>query len=230
MSNETRPRSQSEEAYTVIRSEILSCRIAPGTKILISEMSDRLMFSAGSVREALSRLLAEGLVVAEPQRGFRASPISAEELKDLTRTRALIESLCLEEAIEHGDLAWEGRVLAAHHKLARTPMLSLPARPQVDENWSVVHGEFHAALAEGCCSQWLIRLRQMLYEQSERYRHLSVPFDESHRDVASEHKEICDAAVARDRHAAVRLLREHIETTTNIVLQGLLSQQVETTS
>lgn len=216
-----RPRSQSEEAYVAIRSEVLSCQIQPGVKIAIAEMSDRLMLSAGSVREALSRLTAEGLVVAEPQRGFRASPISPEDLKDLTRTRARIESLCLDEAITNGDSAWEGRVLAAHHKLARTPMLSTLSNTEVDEDWSTAHGDFHAALAEGCFSPWLIRVRQMLYEQSERYRRLSVPFDDGHRDVASEHRMICEAAIAGDCQTAVRLLKEHIETTTDIVLQGL---------
>ncbi|MDF8357654.1 GntR family transcriptional regulator [Ensifer adhaerens] len=216
-----RPRSQSAEAYAAIRGEVLSGQIPPGVKIAIGEMSARLTLSAGSVREALSRLTAEGLVIAEPQRGFRASPISPEDLKDLTRTRARIESLCLCEAIANGDPAWEGRVLAAHHKLVRTPMLSMPSKVEIDEDWSAAHGDFHAALAEGCRSPWLIRVRQMLYEQSERYRRLSVPLDDSRRDVASEHRMICEAALAGDRQTAVRLLQEHIEATANIVLSGL---------
>lgn len=223
--NEARPRSQSEEAYGFIRSDILSCRIIPGAKILINDVSEKLGFSAGAVREALSRLSAEGLVVAEPQRGFRAAPISAEDLQDLTRTRVRIESACLTEAIEHGDVAWEGRVLAAHHKLVRTPMFWLPA--YLNEDWSVAHADFHTALAEGCYSPYLLRIRSTLYEQSERYRRLSVPLDETHRDVAAEHKAICDAALNRDPERAARLIRDHIEATTKIILRGLSTQNLQ---
>ena len=68
-----RSRSQAEDTYQVLRREILSCSIAPGSKILIGDICARLGFSSGAVREALSRLSAEGLAVAEPQKGFRAT-------------------------------------------------------------------------------------------------------------------------------------------------------------
>ncbi len=219
-----RPRSQSEEAYGLMRASLLSCEIAPGAKILINDVCEQLGFSSGAVREALSRLSAEGLVVAEPQRGFRAAPISAEDLKDLTRTRARIEGFCLAEAIDHGDVAWEGRVLAAHHTLSRTPMLPNAQTRRLSDEWSRAHGDFHAALAEGCCSRWLLRIRSMLYEQSERYRRLSVPLDEGNRDIAAEHRAICEAAISRDKDLATRLIRDHIEATTEIILRGLHSR------
>lgn len=224
MSIAARPKSQSEEAYLVLRSQILACRIAPDEKILINEICERFEFSSGSVREALSRLTAEGLVVAEPQKGFRASPISVEDLKDLTRARAQVEALCLSEAIDHGDLGWEGRVLAAHHKLSRTRMMSDGEPPELQEQWSLAHADFHQALAEGCCSRWMLRIRSMLYEQSERYRRLSVPMDEAGRDVSAEHKAICDAAVSRDKEAALRLIQEHIEKTTAIILHSVAAK------
>lgn len=223
MPEAVRPRSQAEEAYLLLRSEILACRITPDEKILINEICERFEFSSGSVREALSRLSAEGLVVAEPQKGFRASPISVEDLRDLTRARAQIEAICLSEAIDHGDVAWEGRVLAAHHKLSRTKMLSDCEPPELRDEWSLAHADFHQALAEGCCSRWMLRIRSMLYEQSERYRRLSVPLDEAGRDVAAEHKAICDAAIGRDKETAARLIKEHIERTTDIILRGVQS-------
>jgi DNA-binding GntR family transcriptional regulator len=226
----SRPRSQSEEAYGLIRGDILSCRINPGTKILINEVCAKLDFSVGAIREALSRLSAEGLVVAEPQKGFRAAPISPEDLQDLTQMRARIESACLAEAVERGDVAWESRVLAAHHKLVRTPMLSTADSRRLSDAWSLAHSDFHAALADGCGSPWLMRIRGMLYEQSERYRHLSVPLDESRRDVAAEHKALCDAVLDRDRQRAMRLMCEHIEATTNIILRGLLTRGLEATA
>ena len=216
-------RSQSEEAYGVLRAEVLSCRIEPGAKILINDICEHLGFSSGAVREALSRLSAEGLVTAEPQRGFRAAPISLADLVDLTRARAQIEAFCLMEAVERGDVSWEGRVLAAHHKLSRTPMLAKANSHEMNEAWSAVHGEFHAALAEGCGSAWLLKIRRSLYEQSERYRRLSIPLDHGDRDIAAEHLAICNAAINRNKDQVSRLIKEHIQKTADIIQQAFAS-------
>ena len=74
-----------------LRADIVSCRIRPGEKLNISTISKRFGVSLAAVREALSRLMAAGLVVAEDQRGFRASPLSIPDLMDLTQTRIEIE-------------------------------------------------------------------------------------------------------------------------------------------
>src|SRR5438132_9546483 len=94
------PQNLTQAAYEGLRADLLACRIPPGSRLKIQELCTRLSVSLGAIREALSRLTSEGLVVAEPQRGFRAAPISAEDLSDLTRTRIKIESLCLRRAIE----------------------------------------------------------------------------------------------------------------------------------
>src|ERR1041385_4027740 len=102
-----------QRAYEDLRADILSCRIPPGAKLKIQDLCTQFSVSLGAIREALSRLTSEGLVTAEPQRGFRAAPISAEDLQDLTRTRIQIETLCIRRAIEVGDVAWESQLVAA---------------------------------------------------------------------------------------------------------------------
>jgi len=126
------------------------------------------------VREALSRLTSEGLVVAEPQRGFRVAPISAAELRDLTGVRAHIEGLCLDRAIAVGDVGWGAQLVAAFHCLSRTPERESDDRERMSEAWSVAHAAYHKTLVSACDSPWLLRLRETLYAQSERYRRLSV--------------------------------------------------------
>src|ERR1700685_1537974 len=93
--------TQANQAYDALRAEILKCRVAPGAKIIISDAAQRLGFSPGAVREALSRLAAEKWTVATAQKGYPVTPVSIEELKDLTRTRIAIEQLCLRSAIAH---------------------------------------------------------------------------------------------------------------------------------
>ena len=95
-----------QAAYEGLRADLLACRIIPGKKLKIQDLCDRFSVSLGAVREALSRLTSEGLVVAEPQRGFRAAPISAADLVDLTMVRVEIDTLCLKRAIAGGNVDW----------------------------------------------------------------------------------------------------------------------------
>jgi DNA-binding GntR family transcriptional regulator len=207
-------------AYEGLRADLLACRIAPGSRLKIQDLCGRFSVSLGAVREALSRLTSEGLVISEPQRGFRAAPISVADLKDLTMVRIEVESLCLRRAIEIGTVDWEARLVAAFHRLSRTPerVASDPARSADD--WADAHAAFHAALVEGADSPWLLRLHAQLYAQSERYRRLSVPLSMQERDVGKEHQEILDATLKRDGAKAVKLLTKHLGATTTILLDA----------
>ncbi len=216
-------KSLTEQAYKTIRSEIITCRLAPAQKLVISDLVSGLGFSLGAVREALSRLTSEGFVVAETNKGYRVAPITQSDLEDLTRTRILVELECLKDAIDHGNLAWEAGIVSSLFELSRTP-LSDPEDPdKINEEWAERHARFHSALVAACSSSWLLRIRELLYTQSERYRSVSVPLDRRNRDVNAEHQAIADAAIARDKGAIDVALRKHLELTTRILLESELS-------
>lgn len=221
----TKGANLTERAYKQIRGEILACRLAPGQKLVISELANSLGFSLGAVREALAGLTSEGFVVSETNKGYRVAPITQEDLEDLTRTRILIEAACLNDAIEHGDLSWESGIVSSLFELSRTP-LSDPEDPaKMSEQWAARHAKFHKALVAGCQGPWLLRLRELLYVQSERYRSVSVPLARRNRDVDAEHKAIADAAIARDKLAAETALRRHLELTTRILIDADVTGQ-----
>jgi GntR family transcriptional regulator, carbon starvation induced regulator len=214
--------TQADQAYEALLAEILHCRLAPGTKINISDMAVRLGFSPGAVREALSRLSAEKWTVATAQKGYSVTPVSTAELKDLTRTRITIEQLCLRSAITLGDVEWETSIVAAYHRLHRIPMLIGNGETRVNPPWAAAHTTFHAALTAGCDSPWMLTLRTMLYAQSERYRHLSVALARENRDVDAEHRNILNACLARDGDVACALLDDHFTRTSEILLTSPL--------
>jgi DNA-binding GntR family transcriptional regulator len=214
--------NMTQGAYEGLRADLLACRIPPGRKLKIQELCLRFSVSLGAIREALSRLTSEGLVVAEPQRGFRAAPISASDLVDLTMVRIEVDSLCLRRAIACGDVNWESHLVAAAHRLARTPERVPDDPARTNEDWAEAHAAFHLALVAGCDSPWLLHLHTLLYAQSERYRRLSVPFAISGRNVNEEHQAIVTATLARDSEAAVRLLATHLEATTHILLGAVV--------
>ena len=212
-------------AYEQLRAELLSCRLLPGTRLKIGDLCARLSVSLGAIREALSRLTSEGLVVAEPQRGFRVAPISPEDLQDLTRVRIEIDSLCLRRSIELGDVDWEARLVAAFHRLSRTPERASGDPARSSDEWAEAHAAFHTALVGGCDSPWLMRLHGQLYDQSERYRRLSVSMAPRRRNIGDEHQAILDAVLARNANKAVRLLAAHLDATTAILLSAELEAE-----
>lgn len=218
----TAPKSGSltAEAHALLRGDILACRLIPGQKLVIQDLCDAHGFSLGAVREALSRLTSEGLVEAEPRKGFRVAPITEGELQDITNVRVTIEGLCLENAIRNGDLKWETGIVSTLFELSRLDLADADDHARVSEVWAETHRRFHEALVAACDSPWLLRLRQTLFTQSERYRRVSVPLDRAGRDLHAEHKAIADAAIARDAAQAVAEMRSHLEKTTRILIKA----------
>ncbi|WP_428391537.1 GntR family transcriptional regulator [Lichenicoccus sp.] len=214
------PDSLTQAVYRAVRADLLACRTRPGEKLRIAVLCDRHGASSGAVREALSRLTAEGLVTLEPQRGFQAGTISADGLADLTVARVEVESLCLRMAIENGDLGWEERLLGSAHRLRRTPWREPGDTARIGEAWVNAHEVFHEALVAACPNQTLLRIRSQLYAQSERYRSLSVPLADVDRDVEAEHRGLMLAALDRDKDRAVKAIAYHINETTRILLRA----------
>ena len=210
--------SQTRMVFERLRDAIVRGRLVPSSKLNIAALAEEIGVSAGAVREGLAMLEAEALVVSEPARGYRVSPVSAVELGDLVKARIEIEKLCLAEAIRHGDLAWEGQIVSAFHRLTRVAERDPEKPDQLNEQWVEVHADFHRALVSGCPNQWLMRMHDMLYQQSERYRQLSAPLVMVERDVLSEHQAIVNAVLNRDTQTAQEYMVEHLHATARLLL------------
>jgi DNA-binding GntR family transcriptional regulator len=213
-----RPRSLTSAVQERLRADILSTRLLPGQKLHIAGLAKQFSVSLAAVREALSRLVADGLVQASDQRGFRVSPVSLADLKDVTQTRIDIEGLALRRSIERGDQDWLTSVQSAFDALKAVPY-RFPDDPSVHyEVWVVRHRVFHRALVNACASPWLLGFRDVLHEQSERYRRLSIRREVGRpRDVEAEHAAIVEATLKRDADAAVAALSQHFSTTMEFV-------------
>lgn len=206
--------------YQALRADILAGRIAPGSRLGFAALVDRYDCSVGAIREALQRLGEQELVVAEPKRGFRVVEISPEDLSDLTEARCEIEVLALRYAVDCGDLEWESKVVAAHHRMERTPMYA-PADPdRFNDDWVLAHAGFHQALLAGCPNRRILATAGALRDSAELYRQWSAPRHDRKRDIAAEHRAILDAAVRRDAGLACELLTAHIQRTTDALLSS----------
>ncbi|WP_406300822.1 FCD domain-containing protein (plasmid) [Embleya sp. NBC_00888] len=213
--------TRGEVVFMAIREDILTGRLPPGSRLPFARLCERYDASMGVLREALSRLSEQNLVHVEPQQGYRVAPLSAEDLTDLTTARIHIESLALRESLAQGDLAWESRVIALHHTLARTPQ-SRPDDPaRLTEAWTRAHAAFHAGILDGCANRRLRSIAAGLRDCAELYLHWSrLLGPDEDRDVAGEHRALLDAVLARDTDTAVDVLVRHIQRTTTTLLDS----------
>ncbi len=200
----------SDRAYQQLKEDIVRGRLAPGTRLAVRQLSDSYDIGASPIREALHRLVGEGLVAAIGQRGFRVPPISVADLQDVTRTRTLLEIEALRQSLRNGDDDWEAQVVASFHQLNKIEQETGPIGDF--KEWERRNQAFHEALVAGCRSHWVQRLSGILHDQHRRYRYLSVHYS-GHRHVAEEHAALRDAALRRDEQAACDMLRVHIERT-----------------
>lgn len=218
------PRSQATFAYEAVRADILAGRHEPDRKLKIQDLAGALGVSPGAVREALSRLVPEQLVVSRDQRGFWVAPLSLTDLEDLTDLRCEIEEIALRKSLEKGDVEWEAALIGAAHRLRSMPFDF--ANREATANWVAAHAAFHHALISACGSRRLLALHGQLYEQSERYRGMTALL-ELDRNVQDEHQEILDLALARDADGLVKAMNNHLQTTTKLIVRAVEKRKAE---
>lgn len=209
----------SDRAHAMLRGDIVSGRLAPETRLRIAQLSESYGIGASPLREALSKLSSEFLVIFEAQRGFSVAPVSADELRDISRVRCDLESDALHRAIMAGGDAWEAGIVAAFYALGKADKRRREDPQAASADWEEKNRAFHEALVAACDSPWLKRLRGLIYYQHERYRRISLTHPDPARDVQAEHEAIMEAALARHAPEAIRLSKDHIDRTTQSVLK-----------
>lgn len=199
-------------AYGLIKRDITEGAFIPGDKLLMSALRERYEIGAGPMREALSRLVAERLVTAESQKGFRVAPMSIAELKDIYFARAQLEAMITELSVERGDESWEAGVIASAHTLSK--VTEVHSAEEMLGLWDSRHKAFHLAIARGCGSAKLLELRLTMLEQAERYRQLwlrqTVFSAEALETKREEHRQLVDVLLSGDSTRARRIMFEHM--------------------
>jgi len=213
-------RTGGEKAYLLLREDIVAGELPPGQKLKVEMLKNRYRLSVGPLREAMSRLAAEFLIVQEGQRGFRVAQISAQDARELGDMRLMVEAEALRQSIPNGDTAWEEKIITTFFRLEQIET-GAKRGPQTLMEWERLNEAFHHALAAACSSQWLMRTREAMFRHHERYRRLSRIKTKLTRDIHSEHKALMTAALDRDVEKAVRLIRNHVEKTTCAVADAI---------
>lgn len=219
----------SEQAFQALRQDVLSGRHAPEVKLKLESLQSLYGFSSSPLREALNRLVQEGLVKADERKGFRVTPISPSDLADITKMRLMLDVPALTESIQTGDDAWEAEIVAAFHRLEKIES-RLPQGPVVlDAEWSQRHRDFHFSLIAACPSERQMAWSMSLFDQAERYRHFAARNRTVSKKKDEEHRSLMNAVLKRDVPTATMLLAEHIASTQSNVLAAFKKQAASRT-
>src|SRR3954462_1442958 len=165
-----------EATHRRVRADIVYGRLAPGQKLTLDRMKDAYGSAVSTLREIFNGLASEGLISAEGARGFEVASISRANLREVAQMRQLLECDALRRSFEAGDIEWEGRVVAAHHKLASLEKRMTVGDRTAEEVLRKYDWEFHNALISACGSRMLLDMHAGVYEKCRRYQMLASVF------------------------------------------------------
>ena len=196
-----------DDGYRRIRADIVLGRLRPGQKLKLDGLKESYGVSVSTLREILSRLTSDALVIAEGRRGFEVAPVSVENLKELAELRLLLEGHAMKASFARADMEWEGRVVAAHHKLAATERL-MSANIGEPDQWKRYDSEFHQELISNCGSPTLMNAHAAAFDRYFRYQMIALNYRGD--EPAQQHQALLECALARDIERARKVLLDHV--------------------
>jgi DNA-binding GntR family transcriptional regulator len=196
--------------YDALRREILSCELAPGSELREHALAARFSVSKSPVREALLQLAREQLVEVVSRQGYRVTPISLTDARNMYSFRVVLESACAIEAAQR----------ASDKDLRALDEFRVCRRSDAFISYNQ---DFHCALFEASQNRRMARVACELIEQMDRVTRISINAMREHNPsrLVQEHCKIIDALQTRDGRRAAKLLRVHVSYASKRVLKAL---------
>jgi GntR family carbon starvation induced transcriptional regulator len=208
-----------QQCYEQLQTDIIDGTLKPGEKLKVERIKERFTVGQSPIREALSRLVASGLVQTEDNKGFRVAKLSETDIRDIYDTFTRVENMALALAMERGDDAWESNIVAALHQLSiiESKQEAVPYALWAERNYN-----FHVALIAGCKSPTLLEIRRMLYLKFDRYCRMAFNTTKDSLTVNNdEHKKMAELVLKRDFKAVQELMNHHINEPLEEIIQKL---------
>lgn len=192
-----------------IRRDIMEGALPPASRLKMEDLKTRFDAGFSPIREALSKLVGEGLVEFEAKRGFRVAPLTREDLEDIAVARRAVEIEALRLSMLNGDDRWEAGVVSAMHfyRLRTATAFDMPENLRA---WEEAHDSLHAAMIGACGSPRLLQFQRQLQDQHLRYRRMIVVPEVSNDAHVEEHERLVALVLARDVEGALDHVARHL--------------------
>jgi DNA-binding GntR family transcriptional regulator len=211
-----------QQVYKTLRKEILHGEIAPGTRLVETQLAERFEISRTPVREALSMLKYEGLVSDAPGSGVVVSECSVKDVEELMGVRAVLEEYALDQAFD---------------KLTEIDILQLElfikkAARYVEENDPEAvfeaNTEFHNYILGKSGNKRLEKILSNAMDSILRYRMASLHYPGNPEISIEKHARLVDAIKRGNKEEAKALLVDDIHSAKRTVLKFLEEGQIPT--
>jgi DNA-binding GntR family transcriptional regulator len=197
--------------HEALRERILSGTYPPGSRLVLTRLSQEHGISLIPIREALQRLEGERLIRTETNRGAWVAEISINDMRDIYETRVVLEQHAIRLAVPRlstKELADAKKALTAMEK----SFLANREREAYAH-----HQEFHFALYEPAGSAWTMHVIRQLWASAARYLRLAASVRPAPEQFVAEHQEIYAAVKEGDVEAAVENLTTNLRTTERLL-------------
>lgn len=208
--------SKAAYAMRCIHRDIVAGDLQPGQKLAFHALTAKYEVGISPLREALCQLVGQGLVLLESQRGFRVTPISPHDLRDVAAMRRHLEVHAFRLSIANGDSRWKEELRRAAGAFKNVAAHDHDVR-LINEAWESVHRDFHFALMSACGSPILLQLCKQIYDRFDRYRRLAILRQSNMLSVAADHDSMFEAALRGDQVEGERQLTVHLTAITDLV-------------
>lgn len=205
-----------ERTYGAVKRMILSGTLRPGAKLQERDLSRRLKVSRTPLREALSRLVQEGLVENRPRRGHYVRAIDAKSVEDLYDLREMLEK----HAIRLAARRLTDDDIAALERLRQT--LRKYGRDSIQGEAEQRDGlRLHEIIVRAARNEFLLETLTKLYDRLQMFVWIDAIYEDEAALTRREHEAIIDAAQARDEKRLLRLMEQHLRRSKGNVLRAL---------
>lgn len=191
-----------------IKKDIISGSLKPSSKLKLDNLKSHYSVSTSTIRETLNRLVSEGFVKAEEQRGFFVCPFSETDLIEIVKLRNLIESYGIEQSIQKSNIEWESKVVSGYHRLNLEEKNNLK-NESISNEWKKYDFEFHEILVSNCDSANLMSIHSNLLDRHRRYQ--TILHQNRGQKSILEHEEIFNAVLNKDIKKTIKILQIHLD-------------------
>ena len=196
-------RSQSQRAYLLIRDQIVTLKMAPGSVIEEARLREQLHLGRTPIREALQRLAHENLVSFVPHRGTFVTDVNITDLGYLAEVRTELEGYAARLAADRASVAERGAMKALVSELDSGRLREPGALMQLDQR---IHRQVYRATRNG----FLAGVLEQYFNLTLRLWFLVLDRDVHVKEAVYEHREALLAMVARDAATAEAIMRRHV--------------------
>ena len=204
-SQDVRPLTAAARIHAVLRNDVVTMRLKPGTALVETELRQAFGVSRTPVREALLRLAEERLVDIHPQSGTFVSRIAASAVRDAMVIRQALERVCARQAALVAD---DADLEALRRWIFRQREAVVAG---THEDFHAADEALHQAIANiaGHPNIWRVVRREKA--QVDRFRLLTLPLPNRATHVIAEHQLVVDAIADHDPSAAESAMQAHLE-------------------